>query len=118
TPLHLAAEHGDLELVRLFIDRHVDTRTRSGDGYEPLHFAAKGGHIAVCRLLLDHGAAVDARNYLGHTPLLLAAGGTDTPDILSLLISRGADVYARNNSDDSALQLAVLNDREKNMRML
>jgi ankyrin repeat protein len=48
--------------------------------------------IAVLRLLLDAGADPNARNQAGEPPLMKACGYP--PEILKLLIAKGADVNA------------------------
>ncbi|TRM67256.1 ankyrin repeat-containing domain protein, partial [Schizophyllum amplum] len=118
TPLHAAVESGHLELVSFLIDQHVDIRARNDHDYEPLHLAAGHGHVGVVRLLLEHNAVVDARTKHASTPLILAAESTDKPDLLSLLIAQGADIHARDNDDDDALQCAVLGGHENNVRFL
>ena len=51
TPLHEAANHGNIELVRLLIHHGADKAARSDDGRSPLHMAQQGHHDAVVALL-------------------------------------------------------------------
>ncbi|KAL9114565.1 MAG: hypothetical protein Q9187_007450 [Circinaria calcarea] len=54
TALHIAAERGDLSVVRLLLDSS-DIPVDAGDarGYTALHLAAAGGHCDVIKVLLE-----------------------------------------------------------------
>jgi len=75
TPLHLAAWHGKMDIVRLLLARgaKVDAATR---GYiTPLHFAAGGGHLKMVELLITHGADPLAKTPNNTNALHFAASG-------------------------------------------
>ena len=76
TPLYLAAESGQIGIVKLLVAHGVavNTRTRNRSGNTPLGAAARGGHEGIVRFLASAGAALNARNCLGQTPLDLALG--------------------------------------------
>lgn len=54
-PLHRAASVGNLELVRLLLDRGARVSAKRGLGWQALHYAASKGHIDVARLLVERG---------------------------------------------------------------
>jgi ankyrin repeat protein len=60
TPLHSAANCGDLEMVQILLDYGVDINAQNGFGSTPLDFAFIGtsrlNDPRFIRLLLDHGA--------------------------------------------------------------
>ena len=68
TPLHLAAESEDVEVMRVLLDAGADVRAVDGDRDTPLHIACGissriTDDAARCiELLLEHGAPVEARN--------------------------------------------------------
>lgn len=71
TPLHLAADLGDLESARCLVECGrcvVDAATRT-DLNTALHLAAQGGACDIVRLLLQHGASPNATNARQKTPL-------------------------------------------------
>ena len=73
--LHLAAEGGSLEVVRVLIDAgaRVEATTSIG-GYTPLHVASANAHAPVVEALLDAGADPEVvTTNTGVTPLHLAA---------------------------------------------
>jgi uncharacterized glyoxalase superfamily protein PhnB len=102
--LHLAAEAGHDEAVKVLLDRGFDVNKRDKwDNATALHWAAEDGRIAVAKRLLDAGADVhgagDAHQAgvlgwavclgevrrIGHKRL-----GTPDDDIAALLLARGA----------------------------
>ncbi|CAH0047011.1 unnamed protein product [Clonostachys solani] len=113
-PLHLAAELGRVEIVKLLLNTEgVGCDVRSGQcQLTPLHLAVNSEEPAVVQLLLDSGAQIDARYYIPNsgyirdmTPLDLAVEAYDESrggikqrmKIIRLLLHRGAD-YLHNNA--------------------
>ena len=58
TPLHSAAQNGDLEMVQVLLEYGVDVNTKNSFGTTPLFFALYSDHsdTRVTRLLIEHGA--------------------------------------------------------------
>lgn len=53
TPLHLAAEHGHMEVLRILLEHKADKDKSSPHGLTPLRLAALNGHTEVVKLLLE-----------------------------------------------------------------
>jgi ankyrin repeat protein len=73
TPLVVAAEHGQLEVARLLVQRgaNINAPVRFWRR-TALHYAARAGHVWVASCLLDIGAETNSRDNWRMTPLMLA----------------------------------------------
>ena len=106
TPLHLASQHGKLEMVRLLLDHGADPEANA-EGYmgeKPLHQVSGGEYrsqedgVRVAQLLLERGADVNARRNDHQTPLHVASY-FGFVEIVRLLLDRCADPEANAESD-------------------
>jgi len=57
TALHIAAYAGDVELVRLLIDKEADVEARSNNNYSALGIAIESGHARTAKVLIEEGGA-------------------------------------------------------------
>ncbi|KAG0633807.1 putative ankyrin repeat protein, partial [Tuber brumale] len=79
TPLHLAAEHGMREIVRLLLAHPDITRDEDNEyGDTPLHVAVRHQRKDIAIALLEGRAYTGSYNRAGQTPLLLAIEGGST----------------------------------------
>jgi cytohesin len=106
TPLHLAAQHGHLEIAALLLDHKAVVDARDKAGKTPLHWATQSGHRDIVELLIAKGANVNAQDKQGDKPVILAP----TKEIAKLLIDHGADVNARNVIGSTILSYAAMDD--------
>ncbi len=87
TALMFAALHGDLETVKVLIQKGAEVNR---EGWSPLHYAASSGHTQVIKFLLENHAYIDAASPGNVTPLMLTARHTHT-SASRLLVEEGAD---------------------------
>ena len=124
TPLMRAARFGDAAAMRVLIEAGADVSKRQRNGNTALLFASgvgfqigdggfartdKGSEedaIAAIKLFLDAGADVNQATTSGDTPLH-AAAARDGGQIVRYLVSRGANLDARDKSGRTALDVAL-----------
>lgn len=95
TPLYDAARKGNLKIVNLLIQRGADVNAVC-HGETALLKVVALGDVKVARELIKKGAEVNvADEHLGNTPLHYAVRNNQQ-DMIALLLSRGADMYAQN----------------------
>lgn len=97
-PLFLAVVLGDPEMAKLLIMKGADVNVNGMYGVPALQRAVLAGNLTLVRLLVENGADVRVMSQRG-TPLHDAR---DYP-IAKLLISKGADVNARDFGGDVPL---------------
>eukprot|EP00803_Ostreobium_quekettii_P009859 evm.model.scf_1264.2 EVM.evm.TU.scf_1264.2 scf_1264:29074-39285(-) len=79
TALHIAAYHGNVQVVCELFKRKADVNAVNRIGYTPLHEAAHGGNARVAHLLLMHKAKITHAEGAMHNP-----GGKPTDVALQL----------------------------------
>ncbi len=103
--IHEAAKKGDLVTVKKILAKDA-TRIHAQDevGYTPLSWAAVRGKWDVLKYLLEADV-----NYQGidRCAALFNACNHDRPEIISLLLARGADMEHKNAWGNTALSLAA-----------
>lgn len=123
TPLHLASRDGRAAIAKRLINAGADVSAFSNAGLTPLHEIVIGGVEDSAALLLDLGADVnvqskpsslipmvsakgpDSPRPSANTPLHLAVL-VDRPGMVRLLLSKKADVNAKNSLGQTPLRLA------------
>src|SRR5215469_3045282 len=90
TPLMaIAGRPGNLDLLRLALDKGADPNERDARGNTALFFAVETGDAETSRLLIERRADVNAADALGYTPLIRAVSA-NWIDTATLLLANGA----------------------------
>ena len=84
TPLYIAAQEDQLDVVQLLLNNGAKVNLAMNDGRTPLWVAAENGQLDVAKLLLDRGADINLANTNGAIPLWVAEkyGHTEIVDLL------------------------------------
>ena len=116
TPLHFAASKGNLESVKLIMERpDASELINKGNAYgnTALHEAAVGGQDAVITYLIEKGANVNVINKRGSTPLLFALyGDQPTRALISTLLSHGANITQVDEDGVGVLHISAIKGHE------
>ena len=95
TPMSLAAEVGNADMLKLLLEAGGNVESPNADEQTALLLVARTGNVEAAQLLLDHGAAVDAKEKWGGQTALMWASARRHPEMMQVLIAKGADVNAR-----------------------
>ncbi|KAB2605228.1 ankyrin repeat domain-containing protein 65-like [Pyrus ussuriensis x Pyrus communis] len=138
TPIHIAAAHGHVEMLKFCISVGGNAEVTDSRGRSPLHWAAEKGHLGAAKCLLncsnvkyavtkDGRTAFDLAAANGHTSLLgflryddvlnRAASLDDAHGIKSCL-AKGAEVNGRDQNGWTPLHRAAFKGRIECVKVL
>ncbi len=105
TALMWASYEGQLDMVRLLLEKGADINFKGNNGGTALMYACVKGDPEIVKLLLENGADVDAKDGSLMTALMWASY-EGRPDVLRMLLEKGADINPKNQKGFTALGLA------------
>ena len=106
TLLMQASFRGDLDIVKLLLNKGANVNLKNSYGESALAWAARGRHPEIVDVLLERGGDVDTREESGRTPLMDAAGTGDL-DVVTYLLGKGASVNAKDSNGTTPLMFAA-----------
>jgi len=109
TVLINAAARGDLNVVKLLLERGADVNVADNGGYTALHHAIEARYDDVSELLLNHPKLDPNARGLNGVTTLMSYVWRERKDAVQKLLDRGADVNAQDNDGDAALHGAAQN---------
>lgn len=112
-----ASNFGDLDSLRLLLERKADTERKNIKQETALYIAAANDRASAVGLLLEHGAAVDARVAEGWTSLMIAVR-LGHREVVLALTAAGADVNAKNSAGLTALHIAAWHGKTETAEIL
>lgn len=100
--LLVAADRGELAVVRQLVAQGARINWRDHRGRTPLLAATWRNRVDVARFLIQEGADVNAKDLIQDTPFLVAAA-EGRVEILKMTLSAGADLKDTNRHGGTAL---------------
>lgn len=121
-PLHWAVISGKAVAVKILLDHGASPMPADRELMTPLHdifLAPPSAQVQCSWPLLDTGAEIDALDFWGRTPLRIAVGYENiNPDLIKLLIYRGADVNRKDTYSQSPLLKSIQGHKETTRLLL
>jgi ankyrin repeat protein len=117
TALHGAVRMRHDDLVRYLIEQGANVGAVTESGETALHVLCSISTtwqsldlLSIADMLLKHGANLEAKNNTGATPLYLAFrtsrdNWSYTPDLINMLLQRGADKHVMDNAGKRGIDL-------------
>jgi ankyrin repeat protein len=110
-----AAENGQLAAVAELVKMGADLSAIKDPAFRD---AARDGRLDAVSFFLDQGAAIDMKDEATGATALFAAAQAGKDRVLLLLIKRGANINARDNSGMTPLYKAALEKRTPMVKLL
>ena len=108
TPLMNAAMNGNVQAVKLLIEKGADPSLKDNSGLNSLHFAAIGGDTDIISLIHTRMPDIESLNGEGETPLLVAAYNGKLHAV-KWFLERGANATYEDKGGWNALHSAAYN---------
>ncbi|KAF6234451.1 hypothetical protein HO173_007484 [Letharia columbiana] len=107
--IHEAAREGRTAAVESLINANPRLATRRDDDERlPIHWAVSYNHMPVVELLVSRqDFDPDVQDASGWTPLMIAASLREGESLVDMLLSKEADVNAKNYSGQTALHFTA-----------
>lgn len=108
TLLHVAAEHGQLSVIELLIQKGARLDLQDNKGQTALHRAASKGNTEIVRALTKAGAPIYTLDLQGKTPIHLAAQNEKRHSVKVLVDEEVKE--SKSHTQDTFLHMAATED--------
>jgi arylsulfatase A-like enzyme len=118
TALMLAAYNGHKEIVKLLLENGAKVDVKDKNGRTALMYASTGSFPKTVKLLLENGADTNVQgNQEGFTPLMFSATEGNV-EVAKILLEHGADKTIQDTDNDTALDFAKRQNKQKLIDLL
>ncbi len=94
--LYQSVREGDIEKIKLLLDKGINVNTKDKEGWTPLHWATKNKHTELALLLIKKDAYVTTRDKFGARPIDFALEYNNEiliSEMMSRLISEEEKIF-------------------------
>jgi ankyrin repeat protein len=106
TPLHIASQYGNENIVQLLIINHAVIDIKNSEGWTPLHIACQYNNEQVIHNLIDNKANINLVTYEHWTPLHIAIYHNNS-NIVETLLERNPDLNIKNKDGLTVMDIAL-----------
>lgn len=117
TPLSLACQNGNAEMVELLLKAGADANVALPGNETPLHTASRTGVLVCVKLLVKAGAKIDAKEHNQQTPLMWAAAEGHA-EVVRFLLENEAEFKKALSSGFNPLFFAVRRGHQEVTKLL
>ncbi len=122
TALHLAVRNNRKKELAEFLKLNANMNISDNDGWTPLITAVSKNNSKMVTDLLKAGADINKASNKGWSPLHYTVNGKsqkhDGSDLIKILVSHGANINHQKDNGDTAVHLAVVNNRINELNVL
>lgn len=111
--LFKAINIGNLEKVKLLVERGADIEEIDGCGYTALLKAAHCNHLDIVKFLVKQGANINANSMTNNLTALHLALPRNNLEMIKFLVDNGADIKAKSIDEQAALDIAIKKIKQK-----
>ena len=109
--LHTLAYTNSSSQIKLMLDNGAIIDSKNNNGETALHWSIKTNSLESAIILIEYNANINAKDLSNSTPLHYAAMGS--PEMVSLLLRKGADDSCRDKDGKTPLDIASEGDDDE-----